>query len=118
MATPHALFNNKLMDFLDDIKSIVGHLPEYAVLTSSVKFLSNFQEEQNSIMFDRYVVVPYGDQIKARDEAFMLGQSYNDSGVVAMLKSVWCSLSEPDRESVWAHMHVLLVLALRCRASS
>ena len=112
---PYTLFNNKLTDFLDDLRPILGHLPEYTVLSSSVQFLSKFQEEQNCVMFDRYVAVPYGEQVMARDEAFLLGEQYGaGAGIVSMLKSVWTSLPDQDKASVWAHMHVLMVLAGRC----
>lgn len=118
---PYAMFNNKLGDFLDDLRSVIGHLPEYTVLTSSVQFLSKFQEEQNCVLFDRYVVAPYGDQIRNRDEAFLLGEQYSanaNSGIVYMLKSVWRSLPDQDKSSVWDHMHVLLLLSERCMRAS
>lgn len=112
------VFNNKLIDFVDDLKGAIGHLPEYSLISSSATFLAKFQERQNYAMFDRYIAQPYGESILARDEAFLLTQNYSNSngGIVDLIKGVWKDLPAGDRESVWAHLHVLLVLAARCRA--
>jgi hypothetical protein len=116
ITTPHQLFNNKLIDFLEDLEGVVGHLPEYAVLVSSAKFLAQFKPSQNQELFASYVRQPYGASILARDEAFLLEEKFSASkaDVVSLLKNVWSTLRPEDKESVWAHMHVLVVLCDRC----
>jgi hypothetical protein len=124
MSTPHAaaiaMFNNKLLDFVDDLRGIIGHVPEYKLIATSVKFLAQFQETQNQAVFDRYVAEPYSSFIRGRDEAFFLDEQYADvsGGVVALLKSVWTSIGDDDKDAVWAHLHVLLVLNDRCKAAA
>ena len=117
MTAPHVLFNNKLMDFLEDLSSVIGHVPEYKVLTASAKFLSGFQKTQNQELFDRYVVEPYGEFILARDEAFLLEEGFGDASgnVVTLLKSVWTTISSADKDSIWSHFHVLMMLNIRCK---
>jgi hypothetical protein len=120
---PWTLFNAKLIDFVDDLQGVLGHLPEYTVFASSARLLSQFQLRQNQGMFDRYVAKPYGAFIVARNEAFLLDQDFSDvtgggsqnDGIVSLLKSVWTSLPQEDKESIWAHMQVLLVLNDRCK---
>lgn len=119
---PFTLFNNKLIDFVDDLQGVIGHLPEYAVMSSSARFLAQFKLRQNQELFDRLVATPYGASILARDEHFLLEETFDDiggggssAGVVSLIKSVWKSLTDADRESIWAHMHVLIVLNGRCR---
>ena len=122
IAALYSAFNNKLLDFIDDLKPLLGNLPEYNVIQSSVKFLSKFQEEQNCALFEQFVVVPYGPQIKSRDEAFLLNQDYMNSGgassVVDLIKGVWTSLVQKDRDSIWAHMNVLVLLSEKCKGRS
>ena len=115
---PFTLFNNKLVDFLDDLKGVIGHLPEYSLMASSARFLAQFQLRQNHELFARYVVEPYGASIMARDESFLLGESFGMSGasVVTLIKSVWGGLDASDRDSIWSHMHVLMFLSKRCSA--
>ena len=118
MANPYVLFNNKLMDFLEDLKGVIGHLPDYTILVTSAKFLAQFKEKQNQELFDRFVVQPYGPLIVARNEAFLLEEKYSNSkaDIVSLLKNVWTTMQDADKESVWAHMHVLVVLSDRCTA--
>lgn len=120
MAASHsdniALFNNKLLDFVDDLGCVIGHVPEYKLIATSAKFMAQFQEAQNQSVFDRYVARPYGALIRDKDEAFLMDEKYTDAsgGVVALLKGVWGTLAAEDKESIWAHLHVLLVLNERC----
>ena len=37
--SPYCMFNRKLIDFIADLKPIIGHMPEYALVLSSVKML-------------------------------------------------------------------------------
>jgi hypothetical protein len=118
-ANPYAMFNNKLVDFLEDLKGVIGHLPDYTILLSSAKFLAQFKERQNQELFERYVNQPYGSLIVARNEAFLLDEKYSNSksDIVSLLKNVWATMQDADKESVWAHMHVLVVLSQRCLSS-
>ncbi len=115
-----AMFNNKLLDFVDDLGAVIGHVPEYKLIATSIKFLSQFQVTQNQSVFDRYVAAPYGEFIRGKDEAFFLEEQYTDAsgGVVSLLKGVWGTIGDEDKESIWAHLHVLLVLNERCKAAA
>jgi hypothetical protein len=117
----HVLFNRKLIDFLVDLEGPVqGKLPSYTTLLASVKALSKIDEAQNQIVFDRYVARPYEDKILAKDERFFMGtdygmtQSADSMGIVSILKAVWADLGPDDKEAIWAHLKVLVVLNRRC----
>ena len=112
----YILFNNKLIDFIEDLQGIIGHMPEYKILLTSAKFLAQVKEKQNQKLFHDVVVVPYGRSILTRDEAFLLDEKYseNKADVVDMLKHQWSTMQAQDKESVWAHMTVLVTLSERC----
>lgn len=117
--SPHELFNRKLADFLEDLHCVVGHLPEYTLLSSSVKWLTQYDPARNQQLFDMYVSSQYEDYIMRRDEQFFLSTEYSgvsDMNLVHLLKSVWSTLSEPDRDAIWVHLRVLAVLNRRCKA--
>lgn len=132
MADPVDMFNRKLQDFLADLQPLLGHLPEYNLVSSSSKWLTQFDPRQNYQLFDRHVAAPFGDRIKAMDEEFFMSDKIqvgipssneggpNDGGfgVVQLIRSVWSSrMSKQDREAVWAHLRVLVVLSERCKAA-
>lgn len=116
--SPHELFNRKLADFLEDLHCVVGHLPEYTLLSSSVKWLTQYDETRNQKLFDMYVSAKYEDYILQHDEQFFLSTDYSDVGdmnLVHMLKRVWSTLSDKDKEAIWVHLHVLAILNRRCK---
>ena len=116
----HCLFNRKLVEFFLDLKPVIGGLPEYAVALSSVKMLQNVDERKNQAMFDAYVARPYGPRILASDVTFFLSTEYGGAGnmgVVQLVKDAWQGMSDADKDAVWAHLKVLMVLNDRCNAA-
>ena len=115
------MFNRALSDFLADLRPILGHLPEYAVATSSAKWVAQFAERRNQELFDALVAAKFDDHIERRDDALFMQDEYLESGagvdMVQLLKNVWSSLAESDRNAVWTHMQVLSVLNKRCKAA-
>lgn len=121
---PWTLFNRKLLDFIDDLQSVLGHVSEFTMFASTARLLSQIQPRQNQDIFDRFVATPYGAMIASKDEAFLLEEDFStvagsgSNGIVSLLKSVWRSLPPEDRDSIWAHMQVLVVINDRCHASA
>jgi len=74
----YQMFQNKLQDFLDDLRPALGTLPEYNLLTTSMKFIT---PEKNYAFFNTYIATPYGARLLAKDEGFFLDSSFNP-GVV------------------------------------
>ncbi len=117
------LFNRKLDAFVSDVRPLVGHMPEYTTAASSIRLLASLEPRKNQDLFDTFVARPYEDRILARDEAFFmdhadLGAGASNAGVVQLLKNVWAqSLAPQDKDAVWAHLQVLIVLNRRCKAA-
>ncbi len=124
---PHDHFNRKLVEFVADVKPLVGHLPEYALLLEGIKWFTRFTPDRNQQIFDRYVAHPYEARIVNEDEAFFMTDPALDShqqqahtpGIVDLLRSVWQSrLDDTDKRAVWKHLQVLIVLNRRCCAAA
>jgi hypothetical protein len=116
--SPFALFNRKLLDFITDLKPIIGHVSEYSMVCTSVKLMAQLDERKNHAFFDAYVASPYEVKIATRDDAFFLEEDFDsvdDIGLVQLLKRTWSSLGEDDKNAVWDHLQVLLVLNRRCK---
>lgn len=122
--TSHTLFNRKLIDMLEDLASSFPMVPEFAMaITPPARMLLNMDPKQGQRMFNEYVALPYESHILARDEAFLLAREdfgpcgANVNGdIVIMIKSVWRGASPADREAIWQHLHVLILLNRRCLA--
>jgi len=115
----YTLFNNKLCDFFEDLYNVIGHLPEYSILTSSATLLSKIDPSQNHKFWVQHVESHYGEKIAARDESFFLQNDYSthlepgctSPDIVTMLKHTWGTLSEDDKTAVWDHLDVLLKIS-------
>jgi hypothetical protein len=119
MASPVQLFNRSLLDFIDALAPLIGHLPMHTAVAASAKILAHVDEGRNLDYFDRYVASRYGAQITARDESFLLAESYTeapeDSDIVQLLKATWSTLSPDEKDAIWKHMQVLVLLCRGCR---
>ena len=120
MSKALSMFNNKLVDFVEDLKEVLGHLNEYELIKTSAKFMAKVDPEKNQDIFDKHIAVPYHGHILKKDSTFFLNhEDYSvnedtDNQLVSLLKSIWNTLSDNDKESIWTHFHVLLVLNSRC----
>ena len=112
----YAVFNAKLIDFLDDLKGVLGHVPDYVTLVSGAKFLAQMNERQNAKLFMKYVSGPYGPQILEQNESFFVTHEYTEANagdIVQLLKGVWKELADEDKDSIWAHLHMLVTIVKR-----
>lgn len=120
-ATNVKIFNNKLLDFVDDLRHVVGHLPEYGLLRTGARMLSETAPAQNQVLFDKYVAAPYLPHILEQDSTFFMQhdsyeipQTAANAGIVPILKQVWRGLTDKDQTMIWRHLKLLAVLNSRC----
>lgn len=121
----YLMFNRKLTDMLEDLAACFPTVPEFAVaLSPPGRLLMTIDPSHPHHMFHEYVVLPYERRILDRDDAFLLSQelfgppSSTQGDVVALIKRVWCGATVEDREAIWRHLHVLIVLSRRCDTAS
>lgn len=115
---PFAMFNRKLLDFLSDLRPLCGHLSDFNLLSSSAKWMSQFDEHKNQELFHQYLVVPHEERVLKRDDDFFMeggDAAMENVGVVKLLKVMWKDdMQLEDRDAVWSHLGVLIVLSKRC----
>ena len=118
MASPAQLFDRSLLDFINALAPLIGHLPLHGAVAASVKLLSRVDEGRNAEFFDRYVARKYEAKILARDESFLLAEPFaesEDGEIVQLLKATWRTLTPEEKDAIWQHMQVLIVLCRGCR---
>lgn len=116
------MFNRKLMDMLEDLAACFPTVTEFTVATSPpARMLLGMDPCHAQGLFDEFVALPYERRILDRDEAFLMSQERFGpvtTDLVAMIKRVWQDASREDKEAIWRHLHVLIVLNRRCVAAS
>lgn len=116
----YSMFNRKLTDMIEDLATSFPTVTEFAIaLSPPARMLLSLDPAHAQRMFQEYVVLPYEQHVLDRDEAFMLAQERfgpvtND--LVTTIKRVWLGATTVDREAIWKHLHVLIVLSRRCES--
>ena len=123
------LFNRKLYEFMDDLIYICPDVErQFTVFKDVLGWAIAADKSYPSGIFESTVTVPYGDQIKQRDEKFFLKEAYNeyndmyksyytDLNIVEKLKNVWTTLNDHNKKTVWQYFDVLVELSNRTKAA-
>lgn len=122
----YGMFNRKLTDMLEDLAECFPSVPEFSMAVSPpARMLLSLDPRQAQRLFQDYVALPYEEYILSRDEVFLLSQdSFGPvdapclGDVVALIKRVWQEASDENKDAIWRHLHVLIVLNRRCSASN
>lgn len=122
----YTLFNNKLGDFLEDLGNVIGYLPEYSLMKTSMIMVSSINASKNHSLFAAWVKARYGEYLRAHDEHFFMQQDYADLAVygeqqqsanassfdlIALLKREWSKLSASDKDAIWGHLDALVQIS-------
>lgn len=115
------MFNRKLLEFIEDLRPLLDHIPQYAMVYNSAKMISGLEPTHNQDFFNKFIAEPHEARILAKDEAFFLAgdaQLVGESNVnlLNILTAVWSRASDEDKRAIWAHLQVLLVLNRQCKA--
>lgn len=120
LLSPRKLMTLKVMEFLDDLDEILGDIRDYIVFKQSIKLMSSLNEDTVQRSFDEYVCTPYKEYIVRKDEMFFIqsADSFESSAsefdLVRIIKSKWMSLSENNKQAIWNHLNLLIILNERC----
>jgi hypothetical protein len=134
MPSLHAVFNQKLLDFIDDIGQLrragkARNVPGFEMLRPGVALASAADVTQPHAIFKMHVVDRYGPRIMSKDEAFFLqnaslqadvstaaasaGMAGIGAGldVVQILRSTWSELNTEEKDAIWKHLQLLVLLS-------
>lgn len=124
-AQAYAMFNRKLYDMLEDLAASFPIVPEFGIAISpTARMLMNIDPTQAQRMFHEYVALPFEMHILARDDGFLLSQErFGPTGgvgtadMISLIKGVWRDASNDNKDAIWKHLHVLIILSRRCLAA-
>ena len=118
------LFNDKLIGFFEDLAAT---FPEERDIRMAIEALQGARKINPRLildMFSEYVTKPLRDPILAEDEDKVIAfakatiqTQYNDMSPALMIfDKHWPYMSEANREAIWKHLKVLVLLSERARA--
>lgn len=112
----YELFNKKLAEFIDDLIYIYPNINDFKIFRTTSYAASIIDVKAPQVYFQAYVVEPFEAKIMGRDEQFFMRQNYDDEtsenlDIIAKLKHVWGKMSEPNKDTIWKYLQVLVYLS-------
>lgn len=107
------IFNNKLMEFLNELKIVLPELKELMTYEGLTLSAIMFDRTLPYKTFTENVLYPYGSYIENKDEKFLLENEYNidiDNKFIDMIKRVWKDLDEENKQAIWTYMKLLIAI--------
>lgn len=118
------LFNDKADEFCRDLVNTFPEVAEFKKLKSGLLLLRNVDERKPRELFNNYVGSSFRQQILDKDESFFINEVQNHvqggldvsqwEKVVSLLHSLWSTLSDENKESIWKYFHVLIAINDKC----
>lgn len=114
------LFNTKADEFCRDLVATFPEVNEFKQLKSGLLLLKNVDEKKPREVFHTFVASNYRQKILEKDESFFLNEMQHQAqggmdasqweSVIALLRSLWATLSEENKDSIWKYFQVLIAL--------
>lgn len=118
------LFNDKAEEFCKDLVLTFPEVKEFKQLKSGLLLLRNVDEKKPCEFFNNYVGANFRQQIISKDESFFLTEVQNHvqngvenaqwQTVIALLRNLWATLGDDNKESIWKYFQVLVAINDKC----
>lgn len=117
-----AAFNQKLMDFADDLLTLKRQLgldvPQLDMFKPSLMLATSLDPTQPRQIFHEAVAAKYGRHIRDKNEKFFLeNDSYHEDiagnaqmDLISMIKKVWTTLTPNNKSAIWGHLQLLMAI--------
>ena len=118
------LFNQKLIGFFEDLASTFPEERDIKMALEAIQGAKKINPKLLLDMFTEYVTKPLRDPILAEDEDKVIAfakatiqTQYNDMSPALMIfDKHWPTMSEGNRDAIWKHLKVLVLLSERAKA--
>lgn len=119
------LFNEKMLEFANDLCTVFPQVAEFKRFRSGILMLQNLEPKTLENIFRTYVLQKYKDQLLQKDESFFLQHKKYDIysqradywlSLIDQLKEMWVTLDSDNKDIVWKYFHILIVLSDKCQS--
>jgi len=119
MTTMLGMFNNRLVDFFEDLAATFPEERDIKMGLEAIKGAKKINPRLVLDMFVEYIKKPLQTFILAEDEEKIISyarqiisEKFNEiSPAIMIFDKYWGSMSEQNQRAVWNHLKVLVLLA-------
>ena len=121
MANPLAAFNNKLLEFVEDLSETYSEEKDIKVALDALKMLKKANPKLIHSGFMDYIYPDFHAPVKAEDESILikkakeiLNSEYkNYAFAYVIFDRHWSTMSESNKKAIWNWCKVIVILAER-----
>ena len=111
------LFNKKLMGFVEDLLLLCPNMAEFVLFKTTLSITASMTPKLPQQVFHSTVTEKYSECITNKSEDVLLNESYtditDDLNIIDKIKHIWKTLTDENKNAIWQHLQVLLVLSNR-----
>lgn len=108
-----AMFNKKLIEFVDDLAQAFPDFGDFKVMKNVLMIACNMTPIIPSNIFNQ-TAIKYEQQILNRDEQFLLEEKYDDTNVdmsiADKIKDIWKQTDAENKEVIWKYLNLLVAI--------
>lgn len=107
------IFNDKLLEFLRELKTSFPNITQFVLYESLTQGAIMMDKNLPQQTFDANVITKYGKHIEEKDESFLLEHatsSHVDETFVDSLKTIWRGLDDSNKQIIWSYIKLLVAL--------
>lgn len=127
--TYYRLFNKHADEFCKDLVTTFPEVSEFKQLKSALLLVKNLDERKPREVFTKFLTDDIRNSILSKDETFFMTEVHNHKHIinhveevddsqwdriVDMLRNLWGSLDESNKDTIWKYFHVLIALCDKC----
>jgi uncharacterized protein (UPF0332 family) len=127
--TFYRLFNKHADEFCRDLVSTFPEVSEFKQLKSALLLIKNLDERKPRDVFVKFLTSEIRDSVLNKDETFFLTEVHNHKhiinhvedadasqwdNIVNMLRNLWETLDDTNKDSIWKYFHVLVAISDKC----
>jgi DNA repair protein RadC len=124
MTTVLGLFNNKLVAFFEDLSATFPEEKEIKMSLEAIQGAKKVNPRLILDMFTEYVKNPLHEHIMNENEEKVIdfakkaiSTQFNEiSPALMIFEKHWPSMSDSNRQAIWKHLKVLVLLAEKAKA--
>lgn len=123
------LFNKHADEFCKDLVVTFPEVSEFKQLKSALLLVKNLDERKPQEVFAKFLTQDIRDNILRKDETFFMTEVHNHKhiikhveevdasqwdAIVDMLRELWGTLDESNKDVIWKYFHVLVAISDKC----
>ena len=113
-------FFTQFHEFMIQLMNVFPNDPDFIVYDTGVSLLKNINPGVVIVEFNKHVL-PYEEILRSKNSDFFLKHTFDSlepdntmEQVINKLKGYWLTLSEPNKESIWRYIILLMDIVKRC----